>query len=295
MSTDQISQKDQITQIEGKISELMERKKTYENQIEYLERVQAQSGDSLSSHQHRELEENKQRLDDIVRRIGHLRDRRAKILAEFDGHAYARTDILEVLRVIVGLQAPLEGQESLYTERPEGLAVLRAGWLEDLIEGIRDGLFLDFDLRKKVEDDDPQAIEEWKSQLARGDWRERRTRHRLRIRTMVDDLFENSLPLAEVRTSIRAWKIQIADRFAEAVLERFHVRPASTRTWATYRLRIYDIGQELEKAIGYKEQLLRSEKFTEAKLLEVTIGRAFQATRELVQDLMDRQLSRQQK
>jgi hypothetical protein len=192
-----------------------------------------------------------------------------------------------VLRVIFDLRAPEEGGASLRIRRPAGMNILEMSWLEDLVDVIVEGVLVAFDLRRKTENDDPQEIEEWKQPLAVGGWVERRKNHRLRIRTMVDDLFEKNLGLPDVPASVRAWKIQVADTCADVILDRFHVRPASSGPWASFRLAMHDIAQNLQQALGYKDLFLMTGRVSEAKTMETVIEDAYQAVRELVRELED--------
>lgn len=124
-----------------------------------------------------------------------------------------------------------------------------------------------FDLRGKTEHDEPKEIEEWRKPVIVGGWVERRENHRLCIRTMVDDLFENNCPLSDVPTSVRAWKLQTADQCADVVLERFHVRPASSGPWMSHRRRMHDIGDYFHQALGYKDLFLMTGRIVEAKAM----------------------------
>lgn len=286
--------RDQVNRINKKIIDLAGKRDHLRKAIEHLKDVQAKSGAEFPSHQARQLEEARNQLDEVLEQIERWENRRDNLLTDLDEYAYTRTEILEISQVMVGLLAPGEEHAHLRIARSGGLHVLRTGWLVGLVEEIREELFLDFDLRRKRENEDLEEIEEWKSQPVGGKWTERRKCHRLRVRTMVDDIFEKSLPLAEVTTSVRAWKIQIVDAFAEAVLERFHLRPASTRPWASHRLQIHDIGKALEQALDYRERLLRSEKLLDARLLQDTISSVHETVRDLVRDIRERDFSRQQ-
>jgi len=157
--------------------------------------------------------------------------------------------------------------------------------LEDLVEAILEQVWLTFDLRRKMKDDDPGEIEEWKKPLIVGGWVERRKNHRLRIRTMVDDLIEKGFPQPDVPASIRAWKIQVADVCADVMLERFHVRPASSGPWAAYRRTMHNIGENLQQALAYRDLFLMTGRTAEARTMETTIESAYQAICELMRDL----------
>lgn len=193
--------------------------------------------------------------------------------------------IRTLLRVICDLRVPEEGDEGLQVNRPEGLTISELSWLEDLVEAIAREILLTFDLREKTKDDDPEEVEKWKKPVTVGGWVERRKNHRLRIRTEVDDLFEKSFPDSNVSASVRAWKIQIADQCADAILERFHVRPASSGPWAFYRRMMYEIGEKLQQALAYKDLFLMTGRIAEAQTMEATIESAYQAVCELMQDL----------
>lgn len=195
------------------------------------------------------------------------------------------TALRALLSVIFDLRVPEEGDAHLQINRPASLSFLELSWLEDLVTAIIEGVLITFDLREKTENDEPKEIEEWKKPVILGGWVERRKNHRLRIRTMVDDLFERNLPLSDVPASVRAWKIQIADLCADAILDRFHVRPASSGPWASYRRTMHGIAQDLQQALGYKDLFLMTGRVAEAKTMEATLENAYQAIRELVQDL----------
>ncbi|MFZ5917759.1 MAG: hypothetical protein ACOYZ7_12540 [Chloroflexota bacterium] len=196
------------------------------------------------------------------------------------------TELRALLRVIFDLRVPEEGEATHQISRPESLNILELSWLEDLVEAVVEGVLTAFDLRRKSENDDPAAIEQWKKPMtALGGWVERRKNHRLRIRTMVDDLFEKNLPTADIPASVRAWKIQVADECADAILERYHVRPASSGPWALYRQTMHDIAQSLQQALGYKDLFLMTGRASEARTMETSIRNAYESIRDLVQDM----------
>ena len=195
------------------------------------------------------------------------------------------TELRALLRVIFDLRVPEEGDANLQIKRPGGLSISELSWLEDLAEAILEGVLLTFDLRRRTKDDDPGEIESWKKPMIVGGWIERRKNHRLRIRTMVDDLVEKSFPRSDVPASVRAWKIQVADGCADTILERFHVRPASSGPWAAYRRTMHGIGESLQQALAYRDLFLMTGRITEAKTMETTIKSAYQAVRELMRDL----------
>ena len=200
-------------------------------------------------------------------------------------------ELRALLRVIFDLQAPEEGEASIRIGRLESLNLLEVRWFEDLVNACIEGVLLAFDLRKKTENDDPKEIEKWKKPVIEGGWVERRKNHRLRIRTMVDDLFEKNLPLADVPASVRAWKIQVADECANTILERFHVRPSSSGPWASHRRMMHDMGQNLKHALGHKDLFLMTGRITEAKAMETRIRTAYETVRELMRDLREIGLS----
>lgn len=196
------------------------------------------------------------------------------------------TELRALMRVICDLRVPEEGEAKYQVARPEGLSILELEWLEDLVEAIVEGVLTTFDLRKKTDFDNPQEVEEWKKPVVTvGGWVERRKNHRLRIRTMVDDLFEKNLPPLEVQATVRAWKIQVADACADAILARFHVRPASTGPWASYRQTMHDIAQNLQQALGYKDLFLLTGRTSEARTMETSIKDAYQTIQQLVQEI----------
>ncbi len=186
-----------------------------------------------------------------------------------------------LLRVIFDLEPPVEQDVGLPIRRPEGLEIPDRRWLEMVVEAIAAEVLLSFDLREKQADDDPIEVEQWQQPEVVDEWAERRRNHRLRIRTAVDDLFEGSLAQPEIPASLRAWKIQIADACADAILDRFHLRPASSGPHATCRRVMYDVGQELQRALGYKSLFLMTGRSAEVKAMEAAIERAYEAIREL--------------
>jgi hypothetical protein len=194
-------------------------------------------------------------------------------------------DLCALLRVIFDLRVPAEGEAHLQIKRPETLGFSELSWLERLVDAIIGEVLLSFDLRRKSPDDDPEEIEAWKTQAVVGGWVERRKNHRLRIRTAVDDLFEQNVPLSSVPANVRAWKIQIADECADAILSRFHLRAASSGPWATYRRTMYDIEQNLQQALGCQTLFLMTGRANEVKTMESAIASAYQAAHRLVQEL----------
>ena len=195
------------------------------------------------------------------------------------------TELRALLRVIFDLRAPGEGEADLQISRPESLRFFESGWLEDLVRAIVEGVLTTFDLRRKTKTDDAKEIEEWKNPAVADGWVERRKNHRLRIRTMVDDLFEKNRPLPDVLSCVRAWKLQVADKCADVILERFHVRPASSGPWASCRKTMRDIGENLRQALAHKDLFSMTGRIAEAKAMEPTIKSAYQAIRELMQDI----------
>jgi len=205
------------------------------------------------------------------------------------------TELRALLRVIVDLRVPEEGDSDLKTNRPECLNILELGWLEDLVKAVVEGVLVTFDLRKKTDDDDLEEIEEWKKPVVANGWTERRKNHRLRIRTMVDDLFEEKLPLSEVPASVRAWKLRVADECANVILDRFHVRSASSGPWASYRKKMHRIGESLQQALGYKDLFLMTGRTAEAKAMGEIVETAHRAMDELMHDLQDSDLAAKSK
>ena len=195
------------------------------------------------------------------------------------------TELCALLRVIFDLRAPEEGEADLPISRPESLRFFESDWLEDLVRAIVEGTLTAFDLCRKTKEDNPKEIEEWKNPVIAGGWVERRKNHRLRIRTMVDDLFEKNRPLPDVLSCVRAWKLHVADKCADVILERFHVRPASSGPWASYRRAMRDIGEDLQQALAHKDLFSMTGRIAEAKAMEPTIESAYQAIRALVQEL----------
>jgi len=195
-----------------------------------------------------------------------------------------------LLRIIFDLQAP-EEEARIQVKRPESLNILESRWFEDLVNACVEGVLLSFDLRRKSEDDDLKEIDEWKKPAIKGGWVERRKNHRLRIRTMVDDLFEKNLPLADVPASIRAWKLQVADECANTILERFHIRPSSSGPWASHHRMLCDMGKNLEHALSHRDLFLMTGRIAEAKAMEVRIRTAYETMRELMQQLEEIGLS----
>lgn len=199
------------------------------------------------------------------------------------------TELRALLRVIFDLRVPEEGQTHLQIKRPESLTISDLSRLDNLVEAIIREVTLSFDLRRKSEDDDPDEIERWKTRIVEGEWVERRKNHRLRIRTSVDDLFDKHLGLSAMPAAVRAWRLQVVDECADAVLSRFHVRPASSGPWASYRQTLYDIGQDLQQALGCRNLFLMTGRTGEVKMMLDAIERAQQATRALLSDIEERE------
>jgi hypothetical protein len=197
------------------------------------------------------------------------------------------TELRALLRVIFDLRVPEEGETHLQIKRPQALGTTELSWLENLVDDIVKEVLLSFDLRRKSMDDDLEEIEKWKTEVIVGGWVERRKNHRLRIRTAVDDLFEENKPLAHVPANVRAWKIQVADECANAILSRFYLRPASSGPWATYRRTMYDIEQNLQQALGCQTLFLMTGRISEVKTMEAAIESAYEATRALVQEIQE--------
>lgn len=195
-------------------------------------------------------------------------------------------ELRALLRIIFDLRVPEEKDVQHRINRPETLNILELSWLEDLVEAIVEGVLTSFDLRRKTDFASSSEIEEWKKPaVVLGGWVERRKNHRLRIRTMVDDLFEKNLPPLDVPASVRAWKIQVSDECADAILERFHLRPASSGPWASYRQMMHTVSQNLQQALGYKDLFLITGRVSEAKTMETAIRGAYKTIQELVHDI----------
>lgn len=186
-----------------------------------------------------------------------------------------------LLRAIFDLETPDPGDADLLVHRPEGLSIPDRQWLERVVGAIAVEILLSFDLREKRVDDDPIQVQEWQRIPSDIEWTERRKNHRLRIRTAVDDLFEGSLAQAEVPASLRAWKIQIADACADGILARFHLRPATQGPRAACRRMMYEVGQELQVALGHRSLYLVSGRSAEVQAMEEAIARAYEALGEL--------------
>ena len=191
-------------------------------------------------------------------------------------------ELSTLLRVIFDLRVPEEGEARYQISRPPDLDVSRLGWVGGLIDLIVREVMLSFDLRNKTDNDDPDEIEKWKKAIIADGRIERRKNHHLRIKTAVDDLFEKSCPRCDIRVSMRAWKIQVADMSADAILERYHVRPAASGPWAAYRRSLYDIGQGLQQALAHKDLFLMTGRMDEINAMEAAVAQAHQKLTELI-------------
>jgi hypothetical protein len=190
-----------------------------------------------------------------------------------------------LLAVILSLQAPAPDEPLLAVDRPDGLDAPDRTWLEQVVRALTEEVLRSFELRAKGEDDDPDEIARWIQPGTTDASLERRKNHRLRIRTVVDDLFEECLVQAHVPASLRAWKLQVADASADAILDRFHLRPTANGSTAVYRQVMYEVGQSLQQALGYKTLYMMSGRLAEAKAMEMAIERAYKAVQELVRGL----------
>jgi hypothetical protein len=199
--------------------------------------------------------------------------------------ATVQEELCALVGTVVGQRAPLEEDTGLVVHRPDRLELTDWGWLDDLAGSIVQEVLLSFDLRKKTGDEEPEELERWKWPASGDDRLERRRDHRLRIRTTIDDLFEKSFPSGYVSATARAWKIQIADKCADAILDRFHVRPAASGPWALYRRSIYDVGQDLQQALGQGSLFLMTGRLLEAKAMEAAIERALSVIHKLIGEL----------
>jgi hypothetical protein len=196
-----------------------------------------------------------------------------------------KTQLDATLRLILGLCPPTEGQGHLSIALPESLRHLGVEWREKLIAACLQELMTTFDFRRRSESDDPDEIERWKKPTVTGGWIERRKNHRLRIRTMVDDLFEKNRPLPDVLTCVRAWKLQVADACADAIMEQYHLRPAATSLWLTQRRKLHRVAQEIQEALAHKDLFLMTGRFDELKAMQTKVRRAHQAMQALTRAL----------
>ncbi len=203
------------------------------------------------------------------------------------------TELRTLLRAIFELEEPREAR--LRTDRPQSLDILKPDWMENLVQAIVEGVLMTFDLRRKTENDVLAEIQEWTRPTGVNGWVERRKNHRLRIRTMVDDLFEEGLALSNVTANVRAWKLRVADTCADTVLERYHVRPASSGPWASQRQKMRQIGDDLQRALGYKDLFLMTGRVAEAKTMQAIVDNAHQAMQELITHLEESDLLGQTK
>ncbi len=194
-------------------------------------------------------------------------------------------ELKALLQVILDLRVPSEQDARFYIARPDEMVVLQTGWLQDLIEAIIREILLAFDLLPKSQDDDLEEIEDWKKAVWTQGWIERRRNHRLRIRTSVDSVFEDAFPTSGMTASVRAWKIQVMDVCADAIIERFHLRPAAGGTWACFRKRMQSIEKSLQQAINCKELFLSTGRVDEVWSMEKAIIRAQQEITLLKQEI----------
>lgn len=192
-----------------------------------------------------------------------------------------------LLRTIFGLSPPGADERHLPVRRPEGLKGPDPEWLEGLVDATTADVLLSFELREKLDSDDAAEIEAWQQVGDIDEWSERRKNHRLRIRTAVDNLFEHRPTHSEVPSILRAWKIQVADACADGILDRFYLRPASTGPRVAYRRTMYEIGQDLQHALGSQALFLMSGRVDEVRSMELAIERAYRAIRRLVQEIED--------
>ena len=204
-----------------------------------------------------------------------------------------KVELEALLRVIFGLSAPKKEDEEFRVTLPESLAFLRTDWLEDLIRNITQEILASFDLRRKTMDDDPKEIEKWKSPSIQGGWIERRKNHHLRIRTTIDDLFEKNRPLPDVLTCVRAWKLEVSDACADAIIKRFHIRPVIAGPWVGRREQMQKISQSVQETLAHKDLFLMTGRIAEAKAMEFTIKKAYLAMRELIEELEEHDLAKE--
>ena len=197
------------------------------------------------------------------------------------------SQLYALLLVICGLGEPGEGESDLPVKRPKELCGLDPRWPEKVVEAVAREVLFHFDVLLKTADDDPAKIEQWLQADAVDEEVEQRKNHRLRIRTAVDNLFEESLAHVDVPAYLRAYKIQIADACADAILDRFHLRPTSAGPYAQHRRAMYDIGQRLQQALGYKALFLMTGRIAEVRAMETAIEAAYETIHSLVQKVMD--------
>jgi|GEM_PF-6046532 len=198
-----------------------------------------------------------------------------------------QTELDALIRTVFDLRVPTERDASYQVVRPAGIGISELGWLERLAEAVVQEVQLGFDLRLKTEGENPKEIEAWKMQVRADGLLERRKNYRLRIRVMVDDLFEKIVPLTNVTATVRAWKIQLADACAEAILDRFHLRPASSGPWAIYRQTLHEIGQKLNQALAHQELFLMTGRPGEIEAMRAMIQEANQAVQALAEQVLN--------
>lgn len=197
-----------------------------------------------------------------------------------EGNIQAKLDAL--IRTVFDLRVPDDRDVCYQVARPAGIDISELGWLERLAEAVVRDVQLSFDLRLKAEGENPKEIEAWKTQVQIDGLLERRKNYRLRIRVIVDDLFEKFVPPSSITATMRAWKIQLADACAEAILERFHLRPASSGPWAVYRQALHEIEQKLHQALAHRDLFLLTGRTGEVEALCRMIQEAGEAAQALV-------------
>ena len=72
-----------------------------------------------------------------------------------------------------------------------------------------------------------------------------------------------------------------ADACADGILDRFYLRPATQGPHATCRRMMYEVGQELQRALGHRSLYLVSGRSAEVQAMEEAIARAYEALGEL--------------
>ncbi|MFZ5918692.1 MAG: hypothetical protein ACOYZ7_17290 [Chloroflexota bacterium] len=196
-----------------------------------------------------------------------------------------QTELAALLKVILGLRPPEPGEESLQIALPESLAFLGSEWRQNWMKATQQQMLATFELRRKTPADDPSEIEAWKNQSQVEPGLERRKNHRLHIRSTVDDLFEKNRPVPDVLTCVRAWKLQVADRCADAVLQRFHLRPTAGAPWVRHRQKVEAITRYIEETLAHGSLFLMGGRFPDVKAMEFAIKKAYQATQDLLEAL----------
>lgn len=209
------------------------------------------------------------------------------MMGGMDMSADVNTTLRTLLLTIFDLRVPEKDDVQYQIRRPSGLNITELNWLEILADAIVQEIQLNFDLLLKGEAEDAKVIEAWKASVPLGEHLERRKNYRLRIRTMIDDLFEEVFPLGEVTATIRAWKIQLTDACADAILTKFHLRPASSGPWASYRRTLYDVGQALHQALAHKDLFLMTGRASEILAMKQVLAETNEMIARLAREFED--------